>query len=110
MIERHWKGLAKKEMSSSYIDHLMNDTFTKLSSMSGFVSSSILRREVPEGTEFLIVTRWTKLEDIKNFAGEDVSKAVVPEFVQAMMVRYDEVATHYTHQISFPAGNESLLA
>jgi heme-degrading monooxygenase HmoA len=95
MISRHWKGLAKPGQADSYIAHLRTDTFPKLSQIDGFVSASILTREVPEGTEFLIVTVWESMEAIKRFAGMNAEVAVVPEEVRRMMIEYDRIVRHY---------------
>lgn len=95
MISRQWRDLAKPERSKDYIDHLRNDTFTKLQSLAGFVDASILQRELAEGTEFLIVTRWQSLAAIEAFAGSDPAVAVVPDSVKEMMVEYDLSVRHY---------------
>lgn len=102
MISRHWKGIARPGEGDNYIHHLRIDTFPKLSEIEGFISASILKRPVDQGTEFLIVTVWESVEAIKAFAGEKADVAVVPEVVQAMMVDYDrnvrqyEIADSYT--------------
>jgi len=95
MIERHWKGVTQPLEADNYARHLMNETFQKLKVMTGFIRASILTRPVDEGVEFLIVTVWESLENIKEFTGEDISVAVVPDKVKQMMVRFDETATHY---------------
>jgi hypothetical protein len=56
---------------------------------------SICRRSVEDGVEFQVTTIWRSLEEIRSFAGEDVTRAVVPPAAQAMMVRYDDRAVHY---------------
>ena len=95
MIERHWKGLARKERANEYIDHLRNDTFEEIKKIKGFISASILKRDLSEGVEFLIITKWETLEVIKQFAGEKIETAVVPKLVQDIMVKYDENVRHY---------------
>ena len=95
MITRHWTGLAKKDKVDEYIAHLKNDTFKQLAKIDGFIDASILKRALPEGTEFLIITKWDSLEAIKQFAGENYEKAVVPKIAQEMMIQYDEVVKHY---------------
>jgi heme-degrading monooxygenase HmoA len=95
MIERHWKGIAKMDDADRYIDHLTHETFPHLSSMPGFVRASILKRQTVNGMEFLIITVWKSLEDIKQFAGETIDEAVVPVKVQEMMVTFDAHASHY---------------
>jgi hypothetical protein len=54
-----------------------------------------LQREVNDGIEFLVVTRWISLRAVEQFAGPDLTCAVVPEKVQSMMVDYDQIVRHY---------------
>jgi len=95
MISRHWRGLAHKVHADAYVDHLRTETFPSIRALPGFQDASILRRDVPEGVEFLVVTRWTSLEAIRAFAGDDPEVAVVPDKVQAMMLDYDRTVRHY---------------
>ena len=95
MISRQWRGLAKSSQADKYVEHLRQETFPKLKEIPGFVSASILRRSVPNGVEFLIVTTWESIDAIQGFAGTDVETAVVPPRVQKMMVEYDNRVRHY---------------
>ena len=95
MISRQWRGLAKSSHADRYVEHLREETFPKLQEIPGFVSASILRRTVPDGVEFLIVTIRESIDAIQGFAGTDVETAVVPPRVQEMMVEYDNRVRHY---------------
>jgi heme-degrading monooxygenase HmoA len=95
VIARHWRGLARAEESQNYVEHLRRDTFPALQAIPGFIDASILRRTVAGGVEFLIVTRWGSMRAIEAFAGSDPERAVVPPSVVAMMIDYDERATHF---------------
>ena len=95
MISRHWRGLAKREHADRYVDHLRNDTFKQLAGIGGFIEASILRRDVPDGVEFIVVTKWDSVDSIRRFAGEDAEVAVVPEHVRQMMVDFDRRVLHY---------------
>ena len=95
MISRQWRGLARADQAKAYEDHLRRDTFPALRRIEGFVDASLLRRALPDGVEFLVVTRWISLEAIAKFAGDDVGVAVVPEAVQSMMLEYDRRVAHY---------------
>jgi heme-degrading monooxygenase HmoA len=95
MISRHWTGIARKEKADEYVLHLQNDTFKKLNTIMGFVTAQILKREIREGVEFLVITNWQSIDDIRQFAGNQVDTAVVPPLVQDMMIRYDEKVRHY---------------
>jgi hypothetical protein len=95
MISRQWRGLAKPECAQAYVEHLQAETFPAIRKLPGLVSASILRRAVPEGVEFLIVTQWASLASIRGFAGSNAETAVVPEKAAAMMIDYDRVVRHY---------------
>lgn len=95
MISRQWRGLAGADQAPAYESHLRSETFPALASIEGFVDATILRRTVPSGIEFLVVTRWTSMAAIEKFAGADVEAAVVPVIVQSMMLEYDRRVRHY---------------
>lgn len=94
-IARHFTGISKTERADEYIAHLKNDTFKKLQTIEGFIKASILKREVNDGTEFLITTEWKSIEAIKKFAGDDYETAVVPQVVKDIMIYFDERVRHY---------------
>ncbi|HWA38697.1 MAG TPA: hypothetical protein VG873_12595 [Burkholderiales bacterium] len=95
MISRQWRGLAKSAFADAYVEHLRTETFPAIQKLRGFLGAEILRRDVPGGVEFLVVTRWLSLASIRAFAGEEAETAVVPGKVHDMMVDYDRVVRHY---------------
>ncbi len=95
MISRHWRGIIRRTEAENYLDHLRQKTFPQLEKIEGFRGASILKREVAEGIEFLIVTNWESIEAIRRFAGAEINHAVVPPEAQAMMVEYDSKVVHY---------------
>jgi ATP-dependent Clp protease ATP-binding subunit ClpA len=94
-VARQWKGIVKPGQASAYIAHLQLETRPSLRRTPGFVHATIMHRDVEDGTEFVVTTYWRSLDSIKAFAGEDVTRAVVPPAAQALMVRYDDRAVHY---------------
>lgn len=107
MIERHWKGVAKKERAKEYIAHLQTDTFKQIAAIPGFISAKILERNVQEGVEFLIITEWQDIDAIRQFAGSDIEIAVVPELVQDIMLVYDKIVRHYNLVLTENRGETS---
>ena len=95
MIARHWRGVAKREFADAYVEHLHSETFPQLVQLPGFHDASLLRRDVEQGVEFLVVTVWKSLDAIRSFAGNDPESAVVPAKVQQMMIEYDRRPRHY---------------
>jgi heme-degrading monooxygenase HmoA len=95
MISRQWRGVAKLPHADDYVEHLRSETFPQLSKIAGFIDATILKRNVRQGVEFLIVTRWESIGAIEQFAGLDAEVAVVPGKVQEMMIEYDHRVRHY---------------
>jgi heme-degrading monooxygenase HmoA len=95
VIARQWRALARPDQAQNYIEHLRGETFPALRRIPGFVDASILSRQLADGVEFLIVTRWRSIEAIMKFAGADPEVAVVPGRVAQMMIEYDRRARHF---------------
>jgi heme-degrading monooxygenase HmoA len=95
MIARHWRGLVKRERADAYVEHLQSQTLPQLVQLAGFHDARVLRRDLPQGVEFLVVTIWESLDSIRAFAGNDVESAVVPPAARDMMIEYDSAARHY---------------
>lgn len=95
MIARHWRGLVKRDRADAYVEHLQSETLPQLVQLAGFLDAKVLRRDLPDGVEFLVVTIWESLDAIRAFAGADVESAVVPPKARAMMIEYDGKARHY---------------
>jgi heme-degrading monooxygenase HmoA len=95
MIARHWRGLLKRDRADAYVEHLQSETLPELVQLAGFHDAKVLRRDLPQGVEFLVVTIWESLDSIRVFAGDDVESAVVPPKARDMMIEYDRRARHY---------------
>ena len=55
----------------------------------------MLRRDVGEVTEFLMVSHWDSIEAIKAFAGEDYERAVYYPEDERFLVEHDDVVKHF---------------
>jgi hypothetical protein len=96
MISRHWIGIVKADMVSDYLFHLEKTVMPNLNSNKGLKNAYYLKRELKDGTEFLIVTEWDDVESIKRFAGENYDQAVVDPYAKSMMITFDKKVRHYT--------------
>ena len=95
MIARHWRGLAQRHRAAAYVEHLQTETFPALSRIAGFAGVWLLQRSEARGVEFLVITHWESPGAIARFSGPDPELAVVPEYVRALMVEFDDRARHY---------------
>lgn len=95
MISRHWSGRIKPGQEEKYIAYLKNTIIPHLSELPGFQKAAIERRKMENASEFLFISYWRNLDDIKAFAGDNTGVAVVSGKAQAMMVNFDKEVRHY---------------
>lgn len=104
-IIRVWYGTAHSKYADRYGHHVKNDIFPLFSEMKGNIGAKVLRRDVEEGVEFMVMTIWDSMESIKEFAKDDIEKAVVAEVAQPLFIRYDDRVSHFT--VESEMGHES---
>jgi hypothetical protein len=95
MIARQWKGVVDPKRIEDYLSHLSTETFVSLKKLRGFKQAIVLRRNISEGVEVIVLTIWESLDAIKQFTGDDISISIVPSKAQVMMKSFDEFATHF---------------
>jgi len=96
MIGRLWRGVTTGENASKYEDLLRREILPGIHRVDGYKGAWLLRREVPEGAEFVTLTIFESLDAVRRFAGEDVEAAVVPEAARKLLARFDQRSVHYT--------------
>ena len=95
MIIREWRGRAAPSNPEGYPRHFRNHVAPELRNVPGFVGASVSKRSVNGKIEFLVLTRWESFDRIKNFAGSDITKAVVEPGALAALADFDETVQHY---------------
>jgi len=95
MIARIWRGSAVRERANDYVNHLQQSVIPKLRQIDGFRELYLLRRDSTDGVEFLVLTFWESMDDIRKFAGENPEAAVVAPAAQALFREYDALVKHF---------------
>jgi len=95
MIARIWRGQATPGNADAYHRHVTETVFAALTSMDGHRGAYLLRRQMPEGVEFLAVTLWDSIEAVKQFAGDNPDVAVVEPAARAALAEFDTFVRHY---------------
>jgi heme-degrading monooxygenase HmoA len=95
VIARTWRGAVRTEDSDAYLEYLNQTGLAEYGKTPGNRGVLGLRRVVGDRAEFLLVSLWDSQEAIRQFAGEDIEKAVFyPEDEQFLIEKEDRVA-HY---------------
>ena len=97
MISRIWHGWTSPQNADAYETLLRSEIFKEIArrEIRGYCGIHLLRRDVPEGVEFITVMWFDSLEAVKAFAGEDFAAAVVPPKARALLSRFDARSAHY---------------
>jgi len=107
MFARLWCGRAAAKNAPDYARHVSDTVFPSLRKMQGYRGAQLMRRNVDDRIEFLAMTFWDKLDDIRQFAGTDIEVAKVEPHGVALLSDYDPFARHFevVHTAHGPAGN-----
>ena len=97
MIARIWHGWTTPQNADKYEALLKEEIFVGIQErhIRGFKGIQLLRREVNDEVEFVTIMTFESLDAVREFAGEDYEKAVVPEKARAVLSRFDQRSQHY---------------
>lgn len=101
MISRIWHGWTTHQNAAAYESLLREEIFTgiRARNIKGFLGIQLLRRTVANEVEFVTIMRFTSVEAVREFAGQDYEVAVVPPKARALLSRFDERSQHYEVRI-----------
>ena len=102
MISRIWHGWTSRENAAAYEELLKAEILPGIASrkIRGLQGAHLLRRDVPEGVEFVTILWFESLDSVREFAGEDYEAAVVPEKARRLLARFDAQSAHYETLLS----------
>lgn len=96
MIARHWRGWTTVENAGAYEAHLKDKVFPSLKKIPGYRGAYVLRRDVPEGIEFVVINFFDSLAAVQAFAGPDYSASVFEPEARELLAKVEPLAYHYT--------------
>lgn len=95
MIGRMWRGRTTRANSKAYEDVFENIVLPEVNAVEGFRGAYLLRRDIDEDTEFVVLTLFNSMKAVQGFAGSNYENAVVSAEAKAVLKSFDERATHY---------------
>jgi heme-degrading monooxygenase HmoA len=94
MIARLWTGRVAAANGDRYFEYLSRTGIPDYEATPGNRGVFVLRRELDQVTEFLLVSLWDSLDVIRAFAGDDITVArYYPEDRDYLL----ELPPHVTH-------------
>jgi heme-degrading monooxygenase HmoA len=97
MISRIWHGYTTFENADTYEKLLKEEIFTGIKdrNIKGYKGIHLLRRQLENETEFITIMWFDSFDSVREFAGNDYEKAVVPDKAQKILSRFDKRSQHY---------------
>lgn len=95
-VARLWRGLTRPERADAYEAYLYEHGMAELQKQS--LGVQMLRRDIPEATEFVVMSFWESVAAMSRFAGSDPTRVrhldrdadyliALPEAVQVFEIR-----------------------
>jgi heme-degrading monooxygenase HmoA len=106
MLSRIWHGWTTPQNAHTYEALLKEEIFIGIQNrhIRGFKGIQLLRRAVNDEVEFITIMRFDSLDSMREFAGQEYEKAVVPEKARAILSRFDERSQHYEIRVERKGG------
>jgi len=97
MISRIWRGWTTPENADTYENLLKEEIFPwiEAKNIAGYQGIQLLKYEHEKEVEFMTIMWFDSIENIRDFAGDDYTTAVVPKKAQQVLSHYDARAVHY---------------
>jgi len=95
MIARIWNGRTSAEHYEEYTTFMKERAVPDYKGTEGFVKLSFLRKVEGDIAYFKLVTYWESMEVIKNFAGDDYSKAKYYPEDEKYLLEFEEHVQHF---------------
>jgi heme-degrading monooxygenase HmoA len=75
MIARIWHGRTLASKADAYEKYLNDTGIAKMRTVQGNLGVELLRRNQAGTSDFLVISYWTSIDAVKNYAGSDYAKA-----------------------------------
>jgi len=95
MIGRLWRGATDADKAAAYEELLRNEVFPGIQQVAGARGAYLLRRELPDGVEFITLTLFESMDAVRAFAGEEYETAVIVKEAARLLREHDLTARHY---------------
>ncbi len=95
MVVRTWRGWTRAEDADRYVEYVRETGLKAYRETPGNRGAWILRRTVGDRCEFVTVSVWDSLDDIRGFAGDEIERAVFYPEDDAFLVERELTVDHW---------------
>jgi heme-degrading monooxygenase HmoA len=95
VVVRTWRGWTRAEDADRYVEYVRETGLKAYRETPGNRGAWILRRTVGDRCEFVTVSVWDSLDDIRGFAGDEIERAVFYPEDDAFLVERELTVDHW---------------
>lgn len=95
VITRIWHGRTRTEHADEYLQFLIETGVADYKSVVGNLRVEVWRRIEGDVCHFYTVTKWSSLDAIKRFAGEEYEKAKYYPDDSKYLLEFEPTVLHY---------------
>jgi heme-degrading monooxygenase HmoA len=95
MIARIWRGSVRRRDADEYTAYMRTTGVADYAATPGNRGAWMLRRDLNDQTEFVMVTLWDSVDAIRAFAGDDYEAAVFYPEDDRFLIERDLRVVHY---------------
>lgn len=95
MVVRTWRGWTRAEDGDRYVEYLRETGLQAYRATPGNRGAWVLRRTAGERCEFVTVSVWDSLDDVRGFAGDDLGRAVFYPEDDEFLVERETTVDHW---------------
>lgn len=95
MIARHWRGWTTRDNGDSYEKLLKGKILPMLNNIPGYKGGYVLRRNVTDEVEFIVINLFDSIEAVQVFAGPDYCVATFEPEARRLLAKVEPLAHHY---------------
>ncbi|HTX75008.1 MAG TPA: antibiotic biosynthesis monooxygenase [Terracidiphilus sp.] len=95
MIARTWRGWTTRDNADAYEYFLNRAVFPQLRATEGHHGVQLLRRDLADESEFVVINFFESMEAVKRFAGENYTEPVFEPEAKLLLLRIETEARHY---------------
>ena len=99
-VARVWHGRVPDARAEEYYAYLKSAGITKLEQIAGNLGVDVLTRSHDGVTEFIVVSYWRSLDDIKAYAGADIEKTHNLSRDSEFLLELEPTVRHLTVRLS----------
>jgi heme-degrading monooxygenase HmoA len=95
VVVRTWRGWTRAGDAGRYVEYLRETGLKEYRATPGNRGAWVLRRLDGERCEFVTVSVWDSLDDVRGFAGDDVERAVFYPEDDTFLVERETTVRHW---------------